>query len=218
VAERQFTGTGFAIAGIGALITNRHVALPWEEDANVKPLAGQGLKLVMIRFIAFVPARPEALDVVLVRASDDADLALLRRGDGGEPLKGLRLADVPPSPGDEIIVMGYPTGLRSMLAQAGEVFIRKLQSTRTAGFWNVAASLARAGRIAPLASRGIIGQVSPETIVYDAETTYGGSGGPVLNSDGAVVAVNRAILPKFGGSNLGVPADKVRAQLKSANW
>jgi len=43
-------------------------------------------------------------------------------------------------------------------------------------------------------------------VVYDAETTHGGSGGPVLNLEGGVLAVNAAILPQFGGSNLGVPA------------
>ena len=31
-------------------------------------------------------------------------------------------------------------------------------------------------------------------------------GGPVLGLDGRVVAVNVAILPEFGGSNMGVPA------------
>ena len=39
-----------------------------------------------------------------------------------------------------------------------------------------------------------------------ANTTHGGSGGPVIGLDGRVVAVNSAIIPEFTGSNLGVPA------------
>ncbi len=76
--------------------------------------------------------------------------------------------------------------------------------------------LAEKGHIAPLASRGIVSQATPVTIVYDAETTHGGSGGPVLDIDGSVVAVNAAILPEYGGSNLGVPVAKVRTLLEDA--
>ncbi len=66
--------------------------------------------------------------------------------------------------------------------------------------------LALAGLVKPLASRGIVGQVSGEAIIYDAQTGAGGSGGPVLNLKGEVIAVNRATLAEFGGPNIGVPA------------
>ena len=61
-----------------------------------------------------------------------------------------------------------------------------------------------------------MGQVTSASIVYDAETTSGGSGGPVLNLSGSVVAVNTAILPEFGGSNLGVPARAAIALIRRA--
>ena len=165
-----------------------------------------------------MPGKVAAGAVELVRASGDADLAVLRRKDaaGAEPMSGLRLADKPPVPGDEVIVMGYPTGLRSMLAQSGEDFIEELQKTENTEFWSVAARLAEKGYIVPLASRVIVGQASLATIVYDAETTLGGSGGPVLDVDGSVVAVNAAILPEYGGSNLGVPVAKVLELLDEA--
>ncbi len=41
VAERQFTGTGFAVGDGSALITNRHVALPWENDASAESCHGK---------------------------------------------------------------------------------------------------------------------------------------------------------------------------------
>jgi S1-C subfamily serine protease len=209
VAERQFTGTGFALGENGNLITNRHVAQPWRNDINVQVLNSQGLEPAFIRFIAYLPGRKEARDVELYRTSDKADLAILRFRLLDRPVLGLQLAEMPPEPGDEIIVMGYPTGLRSMLAQAGEGFVEKLQEETEINFWSVAMRLAAAGRIIPLASRGIVGRASEETIVYDAETTYGGSGGPVLDMNGHVVAINAAILPEYGGSNLGIPVDKL---------
>ncbi len=215
VAERHFIGTGFAIGDNGLLVTNRHVAEPWENDASVEDLALQGLQPVMVKFIAFTPGKAEAEDVELVKASKDADLAILRRTDPSTKSGGLKLADESPAAGDEVIVMGYPTGLRSMLAQSGAAFIEELQQSEDTGFWSVAARLAKKGHIAPLASRGIVSQVTPATIVYDAETTHGGSGGPVLDTNGAVVAVNAAILPEYGGSNLGVPVLSVRALLEA---
>ena len=216
VAELQFTGTAFAVGDGGALVTNRHLALPWENDANVEALAGQGLEPVMIKFIVYVPGEAAASTVELVRASEDTDLAILRRSDVAGPTPGLKLADASPALGDEIIVMGYPTGLRLMLAQSGEGFIEELQKTEDTDFWSVAARLAESGYIVPLASRGIVGQATPATIVYDADTTLGGSGGPVLDINGSVVAINSAILPEYGGSNLGIPVAKVRTLLEDA--
>jgi S1-C subfamily serine protease len=220
VAELQFTGTGFFVGDSGALITNRHVALPWESDASANAFADGDLEPVMTKFIAYLPGKPEAVPVALLLASEHTDLAVLVHEDRSGKIPSLRLADAGPAAGpaagDEVIVMGYPTGLRSMLAQSGEAFIEELQKTENTGFWSVAERLAEEGYIAPLASRGIVGHATPETIVYDAETTYGGSGGPVLDMSGNVVAINTAILPEFGGSNLGVPAAKVRALLEQA--
>ncbi len=51
-------------------------------------------------------------------------------------------------------------------------------------------------------------------IIYDAETTSGGSGGPVFNLEGEVIAINRATLPAFGGSNIGVPIGHAIALLR----
>jgi S1-C subfamily serine protease len=83
-------------------------------------------------------------------------------------------------------------------------------------FWAVAQRLSEAGHIKPLTTRGIIGQVTDSRIIYDAATASGGSGGPVLGLDGHVHAVNSAILPEFGGSNLGVPAEEARRILEEA--
>jgi S1-C subfamily serine protease len=216
VAQIQFIGTGFFVGDKGALITNRHVAVPWEKDAGAAALAAGQLEPVMTKFIAYVPGRADAVPVVMLKVSESADLAVLVHEADALGVRGLTLGKEGPKAGDEVIVMGYPTGLRSMLAQSGEAFIEELQEAENTGFWSVAARLAEEGFIAPLASRGIVGQATPETIVYDAETTYGGSGGPVLDMNGRVVAVNTAILPEFGGSNLGVPAEKVRALLTEA--
>ena len=123
-----------------------------------------------------------------------------------EGMQYRQLAEEPPEPGDAVIVMGFPLGLRALMARTNPDFVEDLREARITDFWEVAERLSRAGHVTPLASRGIVGQVTTQNVVYDAETTSGGSGGPVLSLDGQVVAINVAILPEFGGSNLGVPA------------
>jgi len=214
VVELQFTGTGFLVGADRILITNRHVARPWERSTGMDGLGMEGLRPLMIRMIGYLPGQSSPLTVSERAASDTADLAILTIAQGSVKARGLDLADDRPKAGDEVIVIGYPTGLRSMLAQSGPAFIEELQKTENTGFFSVAERLAEGGFIAPLSSRGIVAQVTASTIVYDADTTHGGSGGPVLDLTGQVLAVNAAILPEYGGSNFGLPAAAVRQMLR----
>ena len=208
------TGTGFVVTPEGLVMTNRHVALPWEFDDAATGLVQRGFVPEWVRFLGFLSDGGEPYDVEVIVTADEADLAVVRlRGVVGS-VPHLELAVEAPAPGDPIIVMGYPLGLRALMARSDADFISSLQQEGVTDFFDQARRIARAGFMQPLATRGIVGQVTTSRVVYDAETTRGGSGGPVLNLDGAVVAVNTAILPEFGGSNLGVPAAEARALVR----
>ena len=217
LAERQFTGTAFVVSSDGALLTNRHVAKPWEDDTNLETMFEQGMEPVFIKFVGHLPYIDKPFPVRLLKASDESDLAVLLCSDVISNLQHLSLSDKPLKPGDEVIVMGYPTGLRSMLARTGDTFLVELQKDEDLDFWAVAERLSKSGFIRPLSSRGIVGQLTASTVVYDADTTHGGSGGPVLDINGKVVAVNTAIIPEYGGSNFGVPVEQVRRLLVEVN-
>ena len=214
--ELRYTGSGFVVGNEGLVLTNRHVATPWEFDENARHLIDRGFTPTMVRFVGYLPEIEESFEVRTVLTHTGADLAILRCGDVTEQLEGLSLAEAPPEIGQEVIVLGYPTGMRALLARADRPFVDSIMSAGTIGFWDLAAAMARHGSIRPLATVGVIGQVTAGSIVYDAETTHGGSGGPVLTLEGKVVAVNAAILPEFGGSNLGVPATLAAALLQEA--
>lgn len=214
--ERLYTGTGWVASAGGLVVTNRHVALPWEADEAAQSFIARGLEPVMHRFIGYLPGEAEPFDVELVRAADDADLAVLRCSIEGE-VPFLETAVALPDPGEPVTVLGYPLGIRALMARAGTEFVSGIRARGEPDFWTVAGELARRGLIAPIATRGIVGQRTPEFITYDAETTGGGSGGPVILDDGRVVAVNTAILPEFGGSNLGVPAIRAAALLRGGD-
>jgi len=204
VAESRFTGTGFVVSKSGAILTNRHVALPWEEDSSLEALVAEGIEPVLIKLVGYLPDIEAAFPVELLKASDNADLAVLLCSEVVSGLPQLKLSMHTSAPGDEVIVMGYPTGMRSMLAQTGDDFLAELQQDEDLDFWR------------PLASRGIVGQRSESAVVYDADTTHGGSGGPVLDIDGNVIAVNTAIIPEYGGSNFGIPVEYARQLLADA--
>ncbi len=212
LVEVLFTGTAFLVGGDGLLLSNRHLAVPWRSEAAAQRAIQGGLVPVMRRLLAYLPGIGSPFAVETVQVSAAADLALLLAPGMADLALPLSLRDAPPETGEEVLVLGYPAGIGALLARADERFTAELRRGRP-DFWQVAAQLAESGQIGPLASRGIVAQVSPSAIVYDAETTQGGSGGPVLGLDGQVVAVTSAIVTEFGGSNLGVPAAKAKMLL-----
>lgn len=217
LVEMQYTGTGFFVTDDGLVITSRHVAQPWKEIDFTAVAATMGLTPFIYRLIGYQSGAPEPFDLTLIDASVDADVAVLRRKAVPQVLPFIRVSNLRPKPGDEVIVLGYPTGVRAMLARTDQQFLDALQAKEELDFWNLGQQLAQSGYIRPLATRGIVGQVTPSAVVYDAETAQGGSGGPVLNLDGFVIAVNTAVLKEFGGSNLGVPIAHVSALLKKVD-
>jgi S1-C subfamily serine protease len=208
VFEVFFTGTAFLVdPEDGLMVTNRHLAEPWEFDENAEGILARGFQGVMRRLAAYPHGALAPLPVTVVVSSSDADVSMLRVSGLPEGVEALAFAGTSPSPGDEVLVVGYPLGIRALVARTDPAFLETLAQTADTTFWAVARRLAEEGYMAPLVSRGIVGQVTSMAVVYDAETTSGGSGGPVLSLDGRVVAVNSAIMPDFGGSNMGVPAE-----------
>jgi S1-C subfamily serine protease len=215
--ESQFTGTAFVATTDGLLLTNRHVALPWEFNPAARSAVEHGLVPVMHRLVGYLPGVSESFDIELVTASDDADLAVLRCSGVTDHVQPLILSDRESTPGETVFLLGYPTGIRALLARSDPSFVDSLRLEGPLDFWKMADRLSAAGQVAPLATRGIVGQVSRSSIVYDAETTHGGSGGPVLDLTGRVQAINAAVLTDFGGSNIGVPAGQARRLLAGVN-
>jgi serine protease Do len=208
------TGTGFVASPDGLAVTNRHVVRPWEFDSSARGLLESGFVAEWSHLVGFLADGSEARGLQLRATSDDSDLAVVQVLGVEGPMPFVELASELPSPGDPVIVMGYPLGLRALMARSDAAFIDRLRQQGVADFFEQARQIAPAGFMRPLATLGIVGQVTTANVVYDAETTSGGSGGPVLSIDGRVVAVNTAILPEFGGSNLGVPVARVRALIE----
>jgi serine protease Do len=74
--------------------------------------------------------------------------------------------------------------------------------------------LARRNLIRPIVTQGHIGDVLLDKIVYDAQTTSGGSSGPLFDNEGNVIGINFAMVREFGGSNCAVPVGFGKSLLK----
>jgi hypothetical protein len=103
------------------------------------------------------------------------------------------------------VLLGYPTGINAILARTGEQTLQSIAKATKGNPKEVMEELARRHLIRPVVTQGHIGDVLPDKIIYDAQTTSGGSGGPLFNSEGRVIGINFAMVRDFGGSNFAIP-------------
>jgi len=200
-------GTGFLVTSDGRLLTNRHVAEPWASDMELKQILDLGAAAFVVSYTAYFPGTSQGIVAKLDRISRHADLATLRLQTPAPPHTALLELDDRSEAsvsGDPVVLIGYPTGIEGILARAGSDVTRKV-AENAQGVTQILSTLAAQHLIRPTTTQGHIGDVLTGTIVYDAATTSGGSGGPLFNRDGKVIGVNSAILKDFGGSNLAVP-------------
>lgn len=215
VFTQEFVGTGFLVDGRGLLLTNRHVAEPWWNDATADGLLGEGMEPRFEIFRAFFPNEAEPFELKTERVSETVDLAVVRIELRQRPIPVLALDQTGRGavPGQPVVLLGYPTGVDALLGKADSSVVRQILSQRVEQ--GVTESLGKAGLIRPSATQGHIGDVTPTDVVFDALTTQGGSGGPVLDRSGKVIAVEYAVLTKFAGSSFGVPIGHALELLES---
>jgi S1-C subfamily serine protease len=212
----DYYGTGFLVQAGGLVLTNRHVAEPWWQDGNATALQKNGYQPRFVFLRAFFPRQREAFELKLHRRSETVDLALLRADLKGRqiPVLPLEQSKARVVPGQPVVVVGYPTGLEAIMAKAETNLVKSILESHGTDSTRVTEALSRQGLIRPSTTQGHIGDVTGSDIVFDAPSAQGGSGGPVFNKHGQVVAVEYAVLPKFGGNSFGVPISYALALIR----
>jgi len=211
----DFFGTGF-IVGDGRILTNHHVAQPWWKNEELSSVLAQGLDPAIAEMTAYFPSADAGVPLSISQISEEADLALMK-GDLSvlkRPILKLDPRKEAAVSGQPLISLGYATGLSAILARAGEEAVNEIVKVSDGNPKKIVDELLRRKLIRPLITQGHIGDVLPDKIVYDAQTTSGGSGGPLINRDGQVIGVTFGVVRGFGGSNFGVPIRYAEPLLK----
>jgi DNA-binding response OmpR family regulator/S1-C subfamily serine protease len=212
-------GTGFIAGPNGRVITNRHVAEPWWKNDELEELTKQNLQAQISTIRAYFPNDPRAFKAEINGISQETDLAAMRvdMQDLKRSVLTIDSKNDAAKSGSAIILMGYATGLAAILARTDEESAQQIMQKSGGDVGQVLGELAKRNLIRPLITQGHIGDVLPDKIVFDAQTTSGGSGGPLFNREGKVIGVTYAVLKGFGGSNFGIPIRFSQPLLTAAN-
>lgn len=213
--QADYFGTGFIVAD-GTILTNHHVVQPWWKNDELGSVLSQGLDPGIGEMQAYFPESSAGVEVSTAQISDEADLAVVK-GDLSALKRRALKTDARKEAavsGEPLISLGYATGINAILARAGEQAVNEIAKATGGDPKKVVDELVRRKLIRPLVTQGHIGDVFADKIVYDAQTTSGGSGGPLINKDGQVIGVTFAVVRGFGGSNFGVPIRYAQPLLK----
>jgi S1-C subfamily serine protease len=143
---------------------------------------------------AYFPPGGDPRQLVVEATSDSADVAIMKilgnRVDA--PVLPLSYDEDAAKPNDEVVLIGYPTGVQNLLFRVDSEERGVMLQRASGDARRLAEQLAQRRLIQPLMTPGSISDTTGREVIHTASTTVGGSGGPLIDLDEQVVAVHYA--------------------------
>ena len=209
-------GSGFLIDSAGHILTNHHVLEPWWHNSAAIPVPRDTFEPTIVSMMAYFPGNETPMPLSVQGFSEDFDLGLAAVDLPASHPRPVTIDQQAAISGSAVVLIGYPTGVEGILARIDEPTLKRIAQAAGNNPEGLVQELARRKLIRPLVTQGHLGVVGPDRLVYDAQTTSGGSGGPVFNDNGKVIGVNFAILSGFAGSNFAVPISRATKMLETS--
>jgi S1-C subfamily serine protease len=209
-------GSGFLIDTAGHILTNHHVLQPWWHNAQAVPVPSDTLEPTIESMWAYFPGYETPMPLHVRGLSEDFDLGLASVDLPQSHPRPVTIDQQAAISGSPVVLIGYPTGVEGILARIDERTLKEIARAAGNNTEGLVQELARRKLIRPLVTQGHLGVVGPDQLVYDAQTTHGGSGGPVFDASGKVIGVNFAVLSDFSGSNFAVPILRAASMLEAS--
>jgi S1-C subfamily serine protease len=210
-----FAGTAFLVDRTGIVVTNRHIARMWESFEPARQVIAAGFEPEMTVLRIFFPGEESPYLMTEVSVSEQADVAVLRtdRAPVGPPPVSLAAGE-PPRAGEPVMMLSYPGSTDTLLARAAPSVSQEVLASAGGDPLRLLDEAARRKLIRPLATQGIVSDVSQELITYEAASASGSSGAPIFNRAGTVIGVNHGRLQRVEGVHVAIPIRFVTDLLK----
>ena len=222
IAEFEAVGSGFYVGG-GYVLTNRHVAQPWQADERAQMLGSSvGGQPRLKKLIAYFPdhSQPIALKFKTAAQQDDVAVCVFDSKDAPTDIPVLPLDKNSDAVtiGKTVVLMGYPNGPDRLLALRDDAEAYMIRARCGSSLETLLGCLSEKNRVQPLTTQGNITDFDPHKVVFDARTAEGGSGAPLFGQSGRVVGISYAIFTESTASNFAVPIRYGLTLLQRAGW
>jgi S1-C subfamily serine protease len=217
------TGSGFYVSNDGRIITNKHVAVPWESELDSdRDTIEQAINLFRLKYKSEIPSGIKIVGVSAV-------LGIFPNAsyfDKNNPLKNMRLCKfVKAAPEKEIDLAVIQlqdeklppecTAVTNIIQKKEEINVDDEVTMIGYPFGLDLALKNNESKIKSTDNHGKVSKISDKyEVQYDIASYHGASGSPVFNKDGVLVAVNYLGNEKVSGYNFGIIAVYIRKLLE----